>query len=224
MSLVERIFRSRRARATEEGIPPRAEVQARVVPQFPRLQLASGYNIIPNWINTDLLPLEGTTFLDFIKPFPYADGSFDAVFCEHSIEHISTNDAQLMCREIYRVLRKGGHFRVVTPELEKIAAMALHENSPDVQAYIQWYRDWNKNPNATVSDAVNAMFYMHGHQHLYMRAELAALLRSIGFSDIRFFEAGEYGQPVFNGVDGHGKVIGEKINAMEAFAIETSKA
>jgi predicted SAM-dependent methyltransferase len=224
MNLVERFFRARQANPVQEAATPTAQTPERVVPQFRRLQLASGYNLIPDWINTDLLPLDGTTFLDFTKPFPYADESFDAVFCEHSIEHISTDDARLMCREVYRVLRRGGHFRVVTPELEKIAAMALHEDSPDVQAYIEWYRDWNKKPDATVSDAVNAMFYMHGHQHLYMRAELAGLLKSAGFADMRFFEAGEYGQPVFNGVDGHGKVIGEKINAMEAFAVETSKA
>lgn len=193
------------------------------MPEFPRLHLACGYNLIPGWINTDFLPLEGTTFLDFTKRFPYADNSFDAAFCEHSIEHIDKSEAKFMCAEIFRVLRSGGYFRIVTPSLEKMAAMALSEQASDTQHYLKWYRGFVKDENASVSDAVNAMFYKHGHQHLFMCSELAEILKNIGFSTIRFFEPDKYGAPVFQGVDGHGKVIGYDINAMEAFALEAEK-
>jgi SAM-dependent methyltransferase len=188
-----------------------------------KLHLACGRNLIPGWLNTDLVPLEGTTPLDFTKPFPYPDASFDAVFCEHAIEHVSKEEGAAMCAEVFRVLRNGGRFRVVTPAIESIAAMALSEGSFDTRFYLAWYRGWNKAPNATLSDAINAMFYMHGHRHLYMRGELSDLLKSCGFSGIQFFGAGEYGDRVFDGVDGHGKVIGKKINAMESVAVEATK-
>jgi predicted SAM-dependent methyltransferase len=223
MNIFQRMFHSDAAPPPEPATLLEIAVPALAVPEHPRLHLACGYNMIPGWINTDLLPLNGTTIMDFTKPFPYADGSFEAVFCEHSIEHISKSDAKIMCAEVYRVLKPDGRFRVVTPSIEKIATMALSENSEATQAYLNWYRGWAKEPDATVSDTINAMFYKHGHQHLYLRSELCALLKASGFDDIELLEPDEYGHPVFNGVDGHGKVVGEKVNAAEAFAAEAKK-
>lgn len=195
-----------------------------LIPEYPRLHMACGNNILPQWINTDLSPQDGASLMDFTKPFPYSDACFDAVFCEHSIEHISKDEAQFMCGEVYRVLRDGGRFRVVTPSLEKMAKMALSENSEETKYYLNWYRKWNKEPDASVSDAVNAMFYKHGHRHLYLKSELSNLLFSVGFKALEFYETNEYGDVVFNSVDGHGRVIGEEINAAEAIAVEAMKA
>jgi hypothetical protein len=44
-----------------------------------------------------------------------------------------------------------------------------------------------------------------------------------GFAEPRPLAAGNYDDPVFDGVDGHGKAIGNKVNANEAFAIEGRK-
>lgn len=186
--------------------------------------MACGNNILPQWVNTDLSPQDGASSMDFTKPFPFPDACFDAAFCEHSIEHISKGEARFMCGEVYRVLRDRGCFRVVTPSLEKIAKMALLENSDETKYYLNWYRNWNKEPEASVSDAINAMFYKHGHRHLYLKSELSDLLFSAGFRNLEFYETNKYGDAIFNGVDGHGRVIGEKINAAESIAVEVVKA
>src|SRR5437764_15395399 len=79
-----------------------------------KLQLGCGQNILPNWINTDSSPYVATDYLDFTKPFPFSSSIFAAVFCEHTIEHISKAQALTMITEVFRVLRAGGLFRVVT--------------------------------------------------------------------------------------------------------------
>jgi hypothetical protein len=56
-----------------------------------------------------------------------------------------------------------------------------------------------------------------------MSDELTEMLRHAGFSTVRVMQAGRYDHPVFNGVDGHGRVIGEEINAIEAMALEAAK-
>jgi SAM-dependent methyltransferase len=48
-----------------------------------------------------------------ITDMPYADGSFDAVLCNHVLEHV--DDDRLAMREIRRVLRPGGWAILMTP-------------------------------------------------------------------------------------------------------------
>lgn len=45
----------------------------------------------------------------------YADGSFDLVFSGESIEHIVEAEAEVMLRDVFRVLRPGGWFALDTP-------------------------------------------------------------------------------------------------------------
>lgn len=63
---------------------------------------------------------------DFVS---FADASFDLVVSGESIEHISESDANIVCREAYRVLRSGGYFCLDTPN-----AALTRLQSPD--AYI----------------------------------------------------------------------------------------
>jgi SAM-dependent methyltransferase len=175
---------------------------------------------LPDWINTDTTPSATAEYLDFTKPFPFADNIFAAVFCEHTIEHVSKAQAFGMIAEVFRVLRPEGLFRIVTPSLENFAGMALEPKSPSVENYLAWFQRYNNNPRATVADAINLTFYGHGHQHIYMADELLA---EAGFTMFRTMPPGAYGHEIFNGADGHGRVIGSDINAMEAFAAEAAK-
>jgi predicted SAM-dependent methyltransferase len=58
---------------------------------------------------------EGTVFLDATTPFPFDCGTFDYIYCEHMIEHISWQKGQTMLRECHRVLKPRGVMRIATP-------------------------------------------------------------------------------------------------------------
>jgi predicted SAM-dependent methyltransferase len=188
-----------------------------------KLQLGCGTNILAGWLNTDSKPSPSVDYLDFAKRFPFGDNVFAAVFCEHTIEHIPKSQAQGTIREVYRVLRPGGGFRVVTPSLEMLGQLILSQESLMSQKYLVWFRKYTNDPHATMTDAINLAFYGHGHCHIYSRDELSGLLHKVGFRDLHAMPAGTYGDAVFHGVDGHGKIIGEDIAALEAFAIEARK-
>jgi predicted SAM-dependent methyltransferase len=198
-------------------------LQARSLGANLKLQLGCGANPLPGWLNTDLMPGPTVDYLDCTRPLPIADNVLAAVFCEHLIEHVDKGQAVAMVGQIFRVLRAGGLFRVVTPSLENFARMALEPDWPDAQTYLNWFRRWHRKPDADISDVANMIFYGYGHRHVYRRAELAAMLQGAGFTDLKFMRASTYGDPTFDGVDGHGKIVGEDINGIEAFAIEARK-
>lgn len=188
-----------------------------------KLHLGCGANLIPGWVNTDSTPSPGADYLDFVRPFPLANNMFSAVFCEHTIEHVDKAVAVQMVGEVFRVLRPGGAFRVVTPSLANFCHLVMQPASPAAQKYVAFNRRYTNDPNAGMAEAINRIFYDHGHRHIYMTEELTAMLERAGFKNVRAMRAGTYGNQIFNGVDGHGRVIGEDINAIEAFALEADK-
>jgi predicted SAM-dependent methyltransferase len=55
----------------------------------PRLNLGCGHNVLPGWLNVDLEGgRHGTVFMDASRDWPLPDNSFQAILCEHTIEHL----------------------------------------------------------------------------------------------------------------------------------------
>jgi predicted SAM-dependent methyltransferase len=65
---------------------------------------------------------DGVLYLDLGKPFPFADGEFDNAFSAHALEHLYAAQATSCAREVCRVLKPGGVFRVTVPDLDRAVA------------------------------------------------------------------------------------------------------
>ncbi len=56
---------------------------------------------------------------DIIKGLPgIEENSCDAIYCSHVLEHLSLNDFSIAVSNTCRMLKKGGYFRCVLPDLE----------------------------------------------------------------------------------------------------------
>lgn len=109
-ALVRPLMR-RRARVLLEESPTRS------------LHLGCAYTILPGWVNVDLWGrVPADVALDVKKPLPIADGSVNAIFTEHMIEHLTYVEAFAVARECARVLKPGGLLRVVVPDFSKYVA------------------------------------------------------------------------------------------------------
>lgn len=58
---------------------------------------------------------------DIVKGIPVNDNSCDGVYCSHVLEHLSLNDFRIALKNTYKILKPGGIFRCVVPDLEVIA-------------------------------------------------------------------------------------------------------
>ena len=79
------------------------------------------------------------------EPLPFKDNTFDVVYCNHVFEHLTLEDGARLSSEIHRVLKPGGVFRNVVPDLASAAREYLDtlENvlqEPSVENTIRY--DW----------------------------------------------------------------------------------
>src|SRR5450631_1077887 len=56
-----------------------------------------------------------------IRSLPYADGSVDAIYSSHALEHIYLGEARQVLADSARVLRPGGMIRLALPDATAIA-------------------------------------------------------------------------------------------------------
>jgi predicted SAM-dependent methyltransferase len=173
-----------------------------------KLHLGAGENIQPGWLNTELhdygRPRE-LVYLDARRPFPLPDASFDFVFSEHMLEHLSYAEGLDCLRECRRVLRPGGRIRIATPSLERLARLYDPEVSDVQRRYIRWAVD------SFVPDAdaplpgfvVNNFMHAWGHRFIYDRATLRHALGAAGFVDVEEHRIGESADAALAGLERH---------------------
>jgi predicted SAM-dependent methyltransferase len=140
-----------------------------------------------HWVNVDAAPEPGVSFLiDFQRPLPFDDASFDGVFCEHVLEHFGQAEGERLAREVARILRPGGLFRVVVPDAE-LVLRSYFETPADMIAA-------RGDGHGTAMEMVNSYFRQrYEHQFMYDWQTLAQVLRRAGFAQVvrsRFREPG----------------------------------
>ena len=162
----------------------------RSMPDPKYLNLGSGPRglLDAHWMNIDGFPGHNVHFqLDFGRGLPFEDASFDGVFCEHVLEHFSLEDGVVLSREVRRVLKPGGVFRVVVPDSENVVRSYL-----DSPGALVSYR-LGDGSSATPMEVVNLFFRQrYEHQFLYDWDTMRKMLTNAGFQHI---ERGATGCP-----------------------------
>jgi predicted SAM-dependent methyltransferase len=154
-----------------------------------RLHLGSGELPRPSWVNVDLFGVPVQLIWNLKRKLPFADGSVDAIFHEHMLEHLPIDCGLGLTAECYRVLKPGGVLRIAVP---------------DVQIYFGYY-DRQAIPEArnqrwTPMMNVLEEFYGQGHRIMYDFQTLALLCHAAGFPDV---ERRQFGQSLLSPCPDH---------------------
>jgi predicted SAM-dependent methyltransferase len=155
-----------------------------------RLHIGAGRESLPGWINIDNQGLAGVDqVLDVRQGLPFADVGY--IYAEHFLEHLSLDEGLAFLKECRRVLRPDGVLRLSTPNLDWVVLTHYHGAAvPDEDAKVDCLR-------------LNRAFHGWGHQFLYNRATLVAVLRSAGFENAVFRAYGESDRPELRGLERH---------------------
>lgn len=180
-----------------------------------QINIGAGGNLLPRpWQNYDLM-YQGDARLDICEPLRFADGSCRFVFAEHVTEHASPAQAWRFFKEVRRVLAPGGVFRIAVPSIERVAEFADSE-------YLTWLSKSGFGA-ATIESAVENQIVNHGHQAIWSRPLLHCCFGALGFASSHDYMPGQSEVSELRGLEGHGRVIGERNNQIETIVVEATR-
>lgn len=187
------------------------------------VQYGSGRTAPKEWVNFDAslslrlqkIPLLGSLMIrgehrlpahvrfgDIITGLPrIAPDSCDGVFCSHVLEHLALEDFRKALKNTHRILKPGGLFRLVIPDLEPMARDYVLELDKGNEAASTIFIGNTWMGRYVRPRGIRGMIQSHHTYtfHLWMwdRLSIAAELRAAGFKDIRPSVFGDSKEPMF---------------------------
>jgi hypothetical protein len=126
-------------------------------------------------------------------------------------------------------LKPGGVVRIVTLNLNRLARTIIDPQN-NVELEISIFRQEFENssigrkyPRFSNVDYVSVMFREWGHQYLYTSQDLSEKLTSIEFSAVIETKLNNIINGIFEGAQGHGRLLGDEMNDLNAIAFEATK-
>ncbi|MCW3467873.1 class I SAM-dependent methyltransferase [Chitinophaga nivalis] len=127
---------------------------------------------------------------DIIKGLPgVAADSCDGIYCSHVLEHLSYTDCVTAVRNTFRLLKPGGYFRCVVPDLE-VAAKRYIDNldGNDRQANIKFMEETllgKQHRTRGFKQMIQGAFGNNAHLYMWDALSLSHILEENGFKQVR---------------------------------------
>ncbi len=197
------------------------------------VQYGCGLSAPKNWINFDVsptlriqkIPLMGFLFGpvlnvkfpgnvkygDIIKGLPVAENSVDGIYCSHTLEHLALNDLRTALQNTYKVLKVGGVFRMVLPDLEfyareYISNLALGDVNSSYQFLENSMLGIKQRPRGLSGFASVVLGNSH-HLWMWDYLSLSKELDAVGFKAIRRCDFGDSDDRMFAYVEDKSRFV-----------------
>jgi predicted SAM-dependent methyltransferase len=190
-----------------------------------KLHIGCGKNILSGWLNMDYLPLSREMlYLDARRRFFFTDKTFDYIFSEHMIEHVSYGDGLRMLAECRRVLKPSGRIRISTPNLAFLVDLYRDAGSDRQRDYIKWAcRTFIEDaPEDTEVFVINYFVRSWGHRFIYDEKTLRNAMTTAGFANIVKHGLQESEDPVLRDLENEDRMPPGFLS-METITLEGTK-
>jgi SAM-dependent methyltransferase len=138
---------------------------------------------------------------DIVCGLPLPDAAATGIYCSHVLEHIPRDDLPAALRNTLRLLRPGGRFRLIVPDLEwrvaRYAAASARRAPSAADDLMRACLLGQFSRNRTIVDAAKGWLGKSRHLWMYDFAALQSLLDAAGFRDIRRCDIGDCDDPMF---------------------------
>jgi predicted SAM-dependent methyltransferase len=150
-----------------------------------KLNVGCGTDYKDGWINIDNNSDNNIEKLDLNwdlrNPLPFSDDSVDFIFNEHLIEHLTVNEAQVVIKDLVRILKPGGVLRIAMPDLAEAVDQYINLPLSKDPTIKRFKLDFIK----TRAERINMSFREWGHKWLYDAEELRRRLKEAGCKNIK---------------------------------------
>jgi predicted SAM-dependent methyltransferase len=155
----------------------RAE-ETRGAPRLRCLHVGSGGHAIDGWIDLDLDPAPPVDVAaNAGAALPFRTESIDRIHSEDFIEHVEAAAGKRFVGEAFRVLRRGGIMRLLTPDLRALIERVYLQRE---RRHLRWCGVYLDADGAC--EALNMHLRMNGeHRFVYDEEHLRSVLTDAGF-------------------------------------------
>jgi predicted SAM-dependent methyltransferase len=145
---------------------------------------------------------ENIEFGNIVSGLPVDENSCEGVYCSHVLEHLSLEDFRIALRNTHKILKSGGCFRLVLPDLEY--AIKQYINNLSVEASYDFLIETSLGQERR-SKGLRGLLssWLGNSQHLWMwdYKSIAHELANAGFINIRKASFGDAEDTIFNQVE-----------------------
>lgn len=162
--------------------------------------------VLGKFIRTDKIVFpKSVRFGDVRRGLPVEDQSCSGVYASHVLEHLALNDFHTALKETFRILKPGGRFRALVPDLSHYCKSYLDKlSSGDPSACSDFMRNTHLGYETRAMGPIGAwVASMRNSKHMWMwdYNGLSAALRQHGFSDLRPAKFGDSEDRSFTAVE-----------------------
>lgn len=204
------------------------------------VQYGCGFTAPAEWINYDASPTlrferlpilgklytrnkqrfpENVKFGDIVKGLPEKPDSCDGIYCSHVLEHLSYEDFLAALRNTYTLLKRGGIFRAVVPDLRSAVLNYIQEYDCVDAPASKMMRSTMlgiETRGKSLSSNIKSLYGNSKHLWMWDYKSLEFELKKVGFVNIRSCKFGDSADPYF-------KFAEEEERFFEAAAFECQK-
>jgi SAM-dependent methyltransferase len=205
------------------------------------VQYGCGYSAPNGWTNFDSSPTlrferlpvvgrlytknaqrfpRGVNYGDVVRGLPISSESCDGVYASHVLEHLSLSDCRAALRETFRILRPGGIFRLVVPDLQVLAEQYVdrvrHGDALASESFMDRSLLGQRSRPRSMSDVASS--YLGNSRHLWMwdAPSMTSALENTSFVAVRVARIGDSGDPMFD-------LVEEPARFEDSFAVQAQR-
>lgn len=136
------------------------------------INIGCGSKKYPGFINVDAVKAPHVDYVtDNLANMPFGDNYADLVYMCHVLEHVRMNDLMNVIKEMWRMLKPGGIFRVSVPGFDELVA---------------FYNAHGKNMDSILLQLMGGQNHEYNfHYSVFNKERLLYLLKQAGFSIVR---------------------------------------
>ena len=195
------------------------------------VQYGCGLSAPKEWINFDVsptlriqkMPILGTLLKNrlntnfpsnvlhgnIIEGLPIEPNSCDGLYCSHTLEHLSLMDFRKALANSFAILKEGGTFRCIVPDLVHAARLYISEldkgSSTGSVVFMESTLLGVKNRPRGIQGLISSFFGNSNHLWMWDFTSLSKELKNAGFSQIRACEFNDCKDEMFKHVESAGR-------------------
>lgn len=207
------------------------------------VQYGCGLSCPEGWVNFDSsptlrlqrLPLVGKVFRrppvifpdgvrvgDIVGGLPIEDNSVSGVYASHVLEHLSRDNFVVALANTFRMLKPGGIFRLIVPDLEARARLYLQRQDDPLAN--DWFMEAShlgvSQRTQGLTSWLRDLLGLSKHLWMWDERSIRKLLDQQGFIEIRRCQFNDSADPIFRAVEDRARFyddyLGVEECAMEA--------